>query len=272
MMVKIISGGQTGADQGALDAAIKVGVSHGGWIPKGRKTEDGRLPENYCLKETSSSHYSQRTKRNVMEADGTLIVSHGELSGGSAYCRAIADKHSKPWLHIDLNRTASFLAAFSIKKWIIKYEIRVLNVAGTRASKDPSIYNAVFTLIETVYYLLQTDKKMSGHAAENNFPSSHMEDWPQTVDDAVDLLIKRISLKDKTYIANMLESELGALEHTLGRYVQDHFGLWGENHTLINDCRKDGGMVAKEPGSTVSIIIKSLWTQLRKTHRLRVVK
>jgi hypothetical protein len=83
VLKKIISGGQTGTDQAALDASIKYSLPHGGWIPKGRMTEDGRLPDNYKLKEISTSSYSKRTEQNIIDSDGTVIISHGNLTGGS---------------------------------------------------------------------------------------------------------------------------------------------------------------------------------------------
>ena len=79
---KIISGGQTGADQAALDFAIDRGIPHGGWVPKGRKTETGMLPEKYQLKEMETASYSKRTEQNVIDSDGTFIISHGTLTGG----------------------------------------------------------------------------------------------------------------------------------------------------------------------------------------------
>jgi len=93
---KIISGGQTGADRAALDAAIELDIPHGGWIPKGRKTEDGGLPEKYHLKEMPTGSYAARTEQNVIDSDGTLIVSHGKLNGGSALTRRLAKKHKRP--------------------------------------------------------------------------------------------------------------------------------------------------------------------------------
>ena len=83
MIEKIISGGQTGADQGALDAAINLGIPHGGWIPKGRITEDGPLPDRYNLIEMPSASYPDRTRKNIRESDGTLILSHSRLTSGS---------------------------------------------------------------------------------------------------------------------------------------------------------------------------------------------
>jgi predicted Rossmann-fold nucleotide-binding protein len=69
MLTKIISGGQTGADQAALDAAIELGIPHGGWIPKGRLTEAGPLPEKYNLTEMPTKDYLKRTKQNVADSD-----------------------------------------------------------------------------------------------------------------------------------------------------------------------------------------------------------
>ena len=85
MISKIISGGQTGADRAALDVAIKLSIPHGGWIPKGRKTEDGTLPDKYKLKEMTTASYPKRTEQNVIDSDGTLIIARGQLTGGSDY-------------------------------------------------------------------------------------------------------------------------------------------------------------------------------------------
>jgi predicted Rossmann-fold nucleotide-binding protein len=100
MISKLISGGQTGADRAALDVAIDLGIPHGGWLPKGRKTEAGRLPAKYQLNELPTDSYPKRTEQNVIDSDGTLIVSHGPLTGGSDYTRQMAEKHGKPLMHI----------------------------------------------------------------------------------------------------------------------------------------------------------------------------
>ena len=81
MLTKIISGGQTGADQAALDAAIAMDIPHGGWIPKGRLTEVGPLPEHYNLQEMPTKDYLKRTKQNVLDSDGTVVFSHGSSKG-----------------------------------------------------------------------------------------------------------------------------------------------------------------------------------------------
>ena len=123
MLKKIISGGQIGADQGALDAAIKYNFPHGGWIQKGRKTQMGILPDKYELKEMSVSGYKERIEQNVIDSDGTVIISHGTLSGGADYSQKMTEKHNRPILNIDLNETPSFIAASKINTWIIQNDI-----------------------------------------------------------------------------------------------------------------------------------------------------
>lgn len=153
MIKKIISGGQTGVDQAALDAAIKAEIEHGGWVPKGCLTESGRLPDRYLLQELRTASYSARTDKNVIDSDGTLIISNGPLSGGSEYTREMALKHRKPHLHIDLNETSISSAAKSAREWVRKNRIEILNVAGPRSSEDPRIYHAAMQLMTKVLLL-----------------------------------------------------------------------------------------------------------------------
>ena len=127
MIEKIVSGGQTGADQAALDVAIGFGIPHSGWIPKGRKTEDGPLPKKYQMQEMPTASYEKRTQQNIVESHGTLLISHGKLTGGSALTRRLAKIHKRPFLHIDLKKTGAFLAAAKIIIWLHQYEITILN-------------------------------------------------------------------------------------------------------------------------------------------------
>ena len=151
MITRLISGGQTGADRAALDFAIRRGIPHGGWVPRGRKTEAGPLPERYGLQETASGAYAERTEKNVLLADGTLIVSHGSLKGGSLLTGTLAERHGRPWMHADLDRWSVEEAAGRIRGWIRDCSIGVLNVAGPRASQDPGIYKAVRQVLEAVF-------------------------------------------------------------------------------------------------------------------------
>jgi len=149
--MKIISGGQTGADRAALDFAIEFNIPYGGWVPKGRKTEDKRLPEKYNLEEMPTSDYSKRTEKNILAADGTLIVSHGRLTGGSALTQFLAEKHNKPFIHVDMNKMSIDEAGEAVRIWMVKNQIETLNVAGPRASRDPAIYEATRRLLDQVF-------------------------------------------------------------------------------------------------------------------------
>lgn len=103
--IHIVSGGQTGADRGGLDAAIQSAVPHKGWCPKGRKSEDGGIPAHYLLTETTSADYRVRTEANVKDSDATVIFTRGDLEGGSLLTAQMARKRTKPWLHVDLTAT-----------------------------------------------------------------------------------------------------------------------------------------------------------------------
>jgi hypothetical protein len=146
-VVKIISGGQTGADRAALDWAIENGLSHGGWCPKGRKSEDGEIAPCYNLNETPNSNYLERTEWNIRDSDGTVIFSvSSRLSGGSPKTLAIAQRLRKPVLHITTDETKTSPEQ-RLVRFMSDYQIRVLNVAGPRASKEPAVADFVKTVL-----------------------------------------------------------------------------------------------------------------------------
>jgi len=137
----IVSGAQTGADCAAFDAAIEAGTKYKGRVPKGRHNENGLIPVRYKnIKESYSRDPEVRTKLNVHDSDATLILSHGPLSGGSKYTLQKATELSKPVKHIDLSILSIDEAVILINVWIETGNLKVLNVAGPRASEDPEIY------------------------------------------------------------------------------------------------------------------------------------
>ena len=274
MIKKIISGGQTGADRAALDTAIKLNIPHGGWIPKGRKAEDGPLPDKYELLEMPTDSYPKRTEQNVIDSDGTLIISHGELTGGSAYTRKMAMKHGKPWYHANLNLLPTFQAAMIVEDWISKKGIETLNVAGPRHSKDPIIYGLVTVILELVCTLNTpkiTQMEPSRDALNFRPEISEIADLPKTVDEAVDFLISRLSLKDKSTIAKMSEDDLNNLQFSLGLYIRNRL-LYPKNDRLLESCRQEAVDKYLHRDQAPRLIIKELWKQLRESHKLRVVK
>ena len=262
-------------DRAALDVAIKLGIAHGGWIPRGRLTESGALPQKYHLKETSSSQYSVRTEKNVVDADGTLIISHGPLTGGTEYTREMAIRHSRPWLHVDLDWTAAFHAATAINNWILQKKIEILNVAGPRASQDPSIYQDTLNILESVYYLGLVENSMTGEDNAKNPMQLQMkqpEKGPQSVAEAVERLISSLPLKDKATVANISRNELPGLHLNLGGYIMNNFGLLSGNRELMKSCRSASKEILRHEEDAVTVIITALWEKLQQTHKLRVIK
>jgi len=156
MLERIISGGQTGVDRAALDAALEHNFACGGWCPRGRKAEDGIIPARYPLEETKSSEYEERTERNVAEADGTLALVRGEPTGGTAFTIALAHGYGKPCLVLDLESGDAALPA-TIQTWLRENNIRVLNVAGPRESNSPGIYKIAKALLEKIVKPQNTD-------------------------------------------------------------------------------------------------------------------
>lgn len=146
--LKVISGGQTGVDRAALDVALTLGIPCGGWCPKGRKAEDGPIPDRYPLQETESASYPVRTELNVREADGTLILTYGKLAGGTSLTAGLARKYKKPYIVIDLQKGEP---AEWVRDWIKKRQIHIMNVAGPREIKNPGIHKLAFDFLTEVF-------------------------------------------------------------------------------------------------------------------------
>jgi hypothetical protein len=137
--ITIVSGGQTGADRAALDWAIDRGLEHGGWCPRGRRAEDGVIAARYRLRETPSDRYEQRTQWNVRDSDGTVILTlAATLTGGSRTTAECAEALGRPYLHVSSAADGDG-AADAVRSFVETHGIRVLNVAGPRASGEPAV-------------------------------------------------------------------------------------------------------------------------------------
>ena len=274
MLKKIISGGQLGADQAALDAAIKYNFPHGGWIQRGRKIKNGILPDKYELEEMSVAGYKERIEQNVIDSDGTVIFSHGELTGGADYSMKMTERHKRPTLHIDLEETSAFIAASQINTWVIDNNIEVLNVTGSRASEDPDIYRNTMYILEDSIFLSLVKAKPGEHLAD--YDRKELLDKlpipPKTVDEAVDQVISDLDLKDKIKIVNMDLSDLSDVHSNLYVYFKNFFDLWSGNTELLASCRSISKEHVYREDDVTLVIIKALWKRLRETHVLRVVK
>ncbi|MDQ6992170.1 MAG: putative molybdenum carrier protein [Mariprofundus sp.] len=151
-MKKVISGGQTGVDRAALDAAMAQHIETGGWCPRGRRALDGEIPPHYPLLETQGKGYQTRTKWNVRDSDATLILCHGEPSGGTAltvrYCQALAKPYFICRLHAGRNPVQM---DDSLLPWLSKQRVMILNVAGPRENKAYPIYRPAYELLELLF-------------------------------------------------------------------------------------------------------------------------
>lgn len=151
---KIVSGGQTGVDRAALDVALAHGLRVGGWCPQGRRAEDGAIPDRYPLKETPSEAYEQRTAWNVRDSDGTLVITNGTLEGGTRLTMQEAKRRGRAVLHV---RATDPVPIQMIRAWGEDGDVRVLNVAGPRASEEEGIYEEARRILEALLTQLEPD-------------------------------------------------------------------------------------------------------------------
>lgn len=274
MLKKIISGGQTGADRAALDVAMKFNIEHGGWIPKGRRTEEGALPAQYQLIEMGTEDYRERTKKNIINSHGTLIISRGELTGGSKLTQSYAKVIGRPNCYIDLLNQEEFEAGIIIKSFIMENQIKILNVAGPRLSHCPSIYQDVKTILEVTLYLLfmDTGRDQGLKACIPEDPVK--EEFPKTLEEAVDLICDDLPLRTKTMIAKFEPNDIHMLYFTLMEYLRHRVGFDTGNNELFKACS-----IEMKTGHRVTIIedvvmgiLKRLKRHLENNYILRVVK
>lgn len=150
--VRIISGGQTGVDRAALDAALALGLPCGGFCPRGRRAEDGKVPERYPLVELRSASYAARTRANVEAADATLVLVLGELSGGTKLTVQWCFRLCKPVLVVGPQEESALHVALG---WLMAHKPAVLNVAGPRASQWPEGYQVAYQFLHRLWQRVQ---------------------------------------------------------------------------------------------------------------------
>jgi len=144
-LMQVVSGGQTGVDRAGLDAAIFHDIPHGGWCPEGRRAEDGRIPDEYLLRETTSRNYAVRTKQNVFDSDGTLILFEDSMSRGTELTSKYAKQQKRALYSLDIieflewNEERFDQEVQKVNQWIADQNVNVLNIAGPRESSSPGI-------------------------------------------------------------------------------------------------------------------------------------
>jgi hypothetical protein len=145
---KIISGGQTGVDRAALDAALKHGIDCGGWCPAGRLDEFGWIPDRYPVKELAEGSFAERTLQNVKDSDGTVIVYFENLRGGTEYTVQCCIEQQRPYKLIDAGKVSAKAAVKLIFDFVRENKIDVVNIAGPRESEWADGYHYVFQMVD----------------------------------------------------------------------------------------------------------------------------
>jgi hypothetical protein len=135
-------------DRAALDVALEMGIPCGGWCPKGRRSEDGAVPERYPLQETDSHSYPRRTEWNVRDSDGSLVLTRGRPRGGTALTIDLGNRWKKPCLVVDLDDPCF---PHTVATWAQSHHIRILNVAGPRESESSGIYDLAVRFLREIF-------------------------------------------------------------------------------------------------------------------------
>lgn len=272
MIEKIISSGHTSPERAALDAALKYGVPHAGWIHYIRSEEREKLLNTYNLKIIPALDPRAAIRQNISHANGTLILSPGKLKEHSDYARHLTLKRGLQLLGIDPQQYSHIEAASLISAWVAMNRVSRVYITGCDDETLGCTYRPSRKIIDAAVTLILA--RPAGpplrQAHEDYSPRGH-QSWPVTVHQAVDRLVSDLFFKDKTRISTMEPFELDELHPTLGVYIKETFGLLSGNHKLTRDCMQRIQTDAMLPDEATAIIIKELWNKLQLTHKLRII-
>lgn len=248
-ILKIISGGRTGAERATLDVAMALGIDHAGWDQDG----DPALAE-----------------KNARAADGTVVFSHGPLAGNEAVTAEPDHWHGKPCLLVDLSRVSPLKASGQIHRWVAAKGLRILNMAGTGSSDGPAIYPRVY---RAIWGLLALDAIDSEPAAEIKpfplkIPPPKMLIWPDTLDELVDFLSDGLPFRQRFIISQMNEKQLAGVHARLGGWIQETFGFWQGNDKLLKSVETWTFRETTSPEDATWVVVRALSSRLRRTQRL----
>jgi hypothetical protein len=162
MLKKIISGGQPGVEMAALDAALKLDIPHAGWAYKRKRAKDGILPEHYSLKTIDVPSYHDRLEKNIIESDGTVILTYGQLIIGSKIIKDLTKKHNKSCLYVDLTECSLNHAISAIRRWIINNEIEAVYFTGSKVVGESRVYEETIQMIEGILRVEREQERLPG--------------------------------------------------------------------------------------------------------------
>ncbi len=274
MISRIVSSGRTGVELAALDVAIKLGIAHGGFTSRGMRNEQGPLPEIYGLVQVQSLGFKQAMEHNIMESEGTLLITKSRKTAETRYAVETALRLQRQLLHVDLKQHSAFESASLISSWVSLQNIRTVFVTGPSGQFEHRIYDQTRRILETAFYLEFVKTGLHPHypSAARITADTAQADLPSSVEEAVVQLKKTLSLKDRAMIANMQPDELDHLRSGLGEYIKQNFGIHAGNSALLQSCADSGGIVQPLPEEACSVILRALWKDLQTTHKLRIVK
>ena len=169
---KIISGGQTGADQGALYAAEQFGLETGGWMPRGFRTDTGLRPDfaiRFKMSMTVSETYPARTLLNVLHSGGTLVFGNPN-SPGSKLTRHYCTDSGRPMFLVGWRTGDGVYVHQGFLDWLVENKIQVLNVAGNRESANPGIFEATRKFLTlNIRRLRQASSQLPKYELSSNY-------------------------------------------------------------------------------------------------------
>lgn len=258
----------TKADSEALRVASILGVGTGGWVPKGHQfgfDEYGLIAFDDDLESS--------IEQNIIESDGILLIYYKALSGTQAFALHVIEEHERHYIAFDLSERLPAEGASLVHLWIQNNRIQSLFIMA-QDNDEIEIEKHTAVIVEGALLLEIMDAPQGEGLKEYDIPyiGRNTPVLPKTVDEAVEVLAKDMTLKDRVRIAKKNRQDLENLNLTLGKFVRDYFKLWGGNDDLITSCGEETGR-GKVPVDEVSgVIIKRLWEKLRRSHRIRLMR
>ena len=271
MIDQIISNGQAGIAATALDVAIKLGLDYCGWC-HGEQS----VPQKYRLTRLPDSGRRAATERCIAAADGVIFFTDTDSrSLALEATKKSAWQLNKPILIQKVAADSGFSISRLIAGWITDNQVRRLHVDGESVDTDTDFMAAsVADILEATFFLSMVDSGITSplQSAARQQGISTREAPPTTMDAALDHLERRLSLKDKATIANMVSDELVSLQSTVGNYINANFDLFTSNRALLMDCQRTSDRAELAPEDSAAVIIRALWERLQATCRIRIVK
>ena len=264
MLQKMISSGRMGSERAALDVALEMGIPHGGSVPA---EAAGELRPFVGLTPLSGAKSVHCLEKNVVDSDGTLMITFGKPEGDTDMARRFSLQHGRQLLHIDAALTASAAAAELIRSWIEIYRISVVHVTGVDARDPDGLYAAAVPIL---VFAVEAVRRKPARPAQEYPLAPHNR--PVTLQQAVQRLTTEMSLRDKALMANTEDDGIGPLFEPMIRSVIVRFGISAGNELLVESCRSAVKKADMGPEEAAAAILRTLWKSLRDTHRIRIVK